>query len=73
MKRFSSFLITLLIVFVISSNTLYGEVKLPAIFGDNMVLQQQTEAAIWGTAANNSTVKVTTSWNKKNYTVPCRK
>src|SRR5450759_1867426 len=32
-----------------------------------MVLQQQTEAAIWGTAAKNATVKVTTSWNKKSY------
>jgi len=60
---------TLLIVFVISSNSLYGEVKLPAIFGDNMVLQQNAEAAIWGTAGNGSTVKVTTSWNKKSYSV----
>jgi sialate O-acetylesterase len=60
---------TLLIVFVISSDSLYGEVKLPAIFGDNMVLQQKTDAAIWGTAGNGSTVKVTTSWNKKTYSV----
>ena len=60
---------TVLIVLVISSDSLYGEVKLPAIFGDNMVLQQQTDAAIWGTAAKNATVKVTTSWNKKSYTV----
>lgn len=59
---------TLLVVLVISSNSLYGEVKLPAIFCDNMVLQQQTEAAIWGTATNNATVKISTSWNKKNYT-----
>jgi len=58
---------TLLIALVISSGALYAEVKLPAIFGDNMVLQQQTEAAIWGTAAKNATVKVTTSWNNKNY------
>ena len=46
-----------------------AEVKLPAIFGDNMVLQQKTEAAIWGTAANSATVKVITSWNNKMYTV----
>jgi len=58
---------TLLLVFVISIGTLFGEIKLPAIFGDNMVLQQQTEAAIWGTALKNTTVKVTTSWNSKNY------
>jgi len=69
MKRFLSFLMTLLIVFVISSDSLYGEVKLPAIFGDNMVLQQKTDAAIWGTAGNGSNVKVTTSWNKKSYSV----
>jgi sialate O-acetylesterase len=68
MKRFFSPLVTLLIVFVISSGTIYGEVKLPAIFGDNMVLQQQTQAAIWGTAKKNATVKVITSWNKKSYT-----
>lgn len=67
MKRFFSPLLTLLIVFVISSGTVYGEVKLPAIFGDNMVLQQQTQVAIWGTATKNVTVKVITSWNKKTY------
>jgi sialate O-acetylesterase len=68
MKRFSSFLMTLLIAFVISPGTIFAEVKLPAIFGDNMVLQQQTQAAIWGIAAKNATVKVTTSWNNKSYT-----
>lgn len=67
MKRFFSSLMILLIVFVITYETLYGEVKLPAIFCDNMVLQQQTEAAIWGTATKNVTVKVSTSWNDKSY------
>jgi sialate O-acetylesterase len=69
MKRIFSYLTTVLIVLVISSKTLYGEVKLPAIFGDNMVLQQKTDAAIWGTSAKNSTVKVITSWNNKLYSV----
>jgi sialate O-acetylesterase len=67
MKRYFPFLITLLMALVISSGTIFGEVKLPSIFGDNMVLQQQTEAAIWGTASKNATVRVTTSWNKKSY------
>lgn len=44
-----------------------AEVKMPAIFGDHMVLQQQTDAAIWGTATANRTVKVKTSWNGKSY------
>lgn len=47
---------------------LHAEVKLPAIFGNHMVLQQQTDAAIWGTATPDKTVKVTTSWDRKSYT-----
>lgn len=43
-------------------------IVLPGIFADNMVLQQQSDVAIWGWAKPNTRVKVTTSWNKKNYT-----
>jgi sialate O-acetylesterase len=68
MKRILPYLMTLLIVFVITSLNAYSEVKLPAIFGDNMVLQQQADAAIWGTASANASVKVSTSWNGKSYT-----
>ncbi|HOI79556.1 MAG TPA: 9-O-acetylesterase, partial [Petrimonas sp.] len=46
---------------------LQAEVKLPVIFGDHMVLQQQTDAAIWGKATPGKTVRVTTSWNQKSY------
>jgi sialate O-acetylesterase len=63
MKRNLSILI-LLFLFAANAN---AEIKLPAIFGDNMVLQQQTDAAIWGMAKANTTVKVTTSWNNENY------
>lgn len=65
MKKFVSIL-TVLSLFLLSINV-NAEVKLPAIFGDNMVLQQQTDAAIWGQATPNKTVKITTSWNKKSY------
>lgn len=44
-----------------------ADVKLPAVFGDNMVLQQQSSVAIWGWANPNSSVKMTTTWDKKNY------
>ena len=47
--------------------TVNAEVKMPAIFGDNMVLQQQSDVAIWGWAKANSQVRVVTSWNKKSY------
>ena len=44
-----------------------GKVKLPAVLSDNMVLQQQAEVKLWGTARANSTVRVTTSWDKRSY------
>jgi sialate O-acetylesterase len=69
MKNLFNQLMTLLLVLVISSGTLYGEVKLPAIFGDNMVLQQKSDVAIWGKAGNGATIKINTSWNKRNYSV----
>jgi sialate O-acetylesterase len=46
----------------------FASVTLPSFFGDNMVLQQQTDVAIWGWAKPGSTVQVTSSWNKKKYT-----
>jgi sialate O-acetylesterase len=49
------------------SINLKAEVKLPVIFGDHMVLQQQTDAAIWGTATAKNRVEVTTSWNNQSY------
>lgn len=68
MKKILTNLIAIFILLAITSSGLLAEVKLPAIFADNMVLQQQTDAAIWGKTAVGSTVKVTTSWNKKSYT-----
>ena len=46
-----------------------AKVKLPHILCDNMVLQQQTDARLWGWAKAGKAVKVTTSWNGK--TVQC--
>ena len=40
-----------------------AKVRLPHLIGDNMVLQQQTEARLWGWAQPGRTVIVTTSWN----------
>ncbi|MCL1821327.1 MAG: sialate O-acetylesterase [Prolixibacteraceae bacterium] len=55
-------------LFVLCSFPVFSEVKLPVILGDNMVLQQQTQAAIWGKASPHKSVRVTTSWDKKSYT-----
>ncbi len=63
-QNISLLLLTVLFLFTI---TVQAEIKLPAIFGEYMVLQQQTDAAIWGKADANKTVKITTSWNKESY------
>jgi len=46
-----------------------AKVRLPHLVGDNMVLQQQSEARLWGWASPGKTVKVTTSWNSEATTV----
>lgn len=60
-------MLALFFLLLFSAGITYAEVKLPSVFGDNMVLQQNTDAAIWGTAAVNATVKINTSWNGKSY------
>lgn len=47
--------------------TALAQPQLPAFFSDGMVLQQQTDAAIWGKSAAGKTVKLTTSWDRKSY------
>ena len=47
---------------------LLAEISLPAIFGDHMVLQQQSDAAIWGRATSNKKITITPSWDKQTYT-----
>ncbi|GEP94594.1 sialate O-acetylesterase [Chitinophaga cymbidii] len=50
-----------------------GQVALPSLFADNMILQQRSSPAIWGKAAAGATVKVVPSWNKKTYTAVAAK
>jgi beta-galactosidase len=42
-----------------------ADVKLPAIFSDQMVLQQKTGATIWGWAGPGEKVTVAASWSKE--------
>lgn len=46
---------------------------LPEIIGDNMMLQQQTNAKLWGWAKGGSTVQIVTSWNNQRYAVKADK
>ncbi|MDR3365650.1 MAG: sialate O-acetylesterase [Prevotellaceae bacterium] len=49
--------------------TAAAEVKLPYIFGSNMVLQQHSEVALWGEARAGATLVLETSWNGRRYAV----
>ena len=47
---------------VANVGTATADVSLPAIIGDNMVLQRQTETLIWGWAEPGERVRVTADW-----------
>ena len=42
--------------------TLYAEVKLPALVGDNMVLQQNSKVNLWGWASPNEKINIQLGW-----------
>lgn len=44
-----------------------AKVRLPHVLGNNMVLQQKSEARLWGWAEKGRTVKVTVSWSDHTY------
>ncbi|RUT69103.1 sialate O-acetylesterase [Flavobacterium cupreum] len=53
--------------FLLISTTMMANVSLPNIFGDNMVLQRNSEVKIWGWANPKEEIKLITSWNHKEY------
>ena len=62
--------IVILAILVCSVN---ADVKLPAIFGDNMVLQQKSNAAVWGWADKDEQIEVLGSWMKSPVTAKADK
>lgn len=63
MKRFLSALALLLSAAAPAD----AAVKMPAVFSDNMVLQQQTRVNVWGKADPKEQIIVTTSWSDRPY------
>ena len=58
----------MLVALVLVATAAQAKVRLPHIIGDNMVLQQQTDARLWGWDKPGKRVNVTVSWNEKTYT-----
>lgn len=55
---------TFLIVLAFSTN-MFAKIILPSVFADNMVLQQNSEVAIWGWADTGENLKIVVGWNTK--------
>lgn len=70
MKKYKIIISAALCVISVVAN---AKVTLPAIFADNMVLQQQTACNLWGIANADKQVKVTTSWDGHTYKVTADK
>ncbi|MEN6387142.1 MAG: sialate O-acetylesterase [Phycisphaerales bacterium] len=55
------FYFLVIVLFVSLSN---AELKLPSIISDNMVLQADTNAPLWGTADSQAKIEITCSWTQ---------
>jgi sialate O-acetylesterase len=62
MNRITRF--SVIILFLIAAAVSYADVKLPAVIGDNMVLQQKSNVAVWGWADAGEKIAVSTTWKK---------
>lgn len=68
MKQFQTKLKFLLILLLLSIEvSTYAKLTMPVLFSDNMVLQQKTEAPVWGNCKPGHKVQVATSWDNKLY------
>jgi len=66
-------LILSLILLLTGSGAAFADVKLPAVIGDNMVLQQGGKVSIWGWADPGEEVMVGVSWRSMKWAVTADK
>ncbi|MCI1742468.1 MAG: sialate O-acetylesterase [Prevotella sp.] len=61
--------IIMTMVFAMTLTGTQAKVRLPHLLSDGMILQQQTDARLWGWDQPGKTVQITTSWTSQKYTV----
>ena len=56
-------------IYAVLQNIIFGQgkVKTPSFITDNMVLQQNFDAPLWGWAEQGTKVTIQPSWHKTNY------
>lgn len=57
------------IAVILFSFSTHAQLKLPVLFSDNMVLQQQSNVAVWGWDDAGKSISIITSWNHKKYSI----
>ena len=57
----------ILLVMLFGTFQINAKIKLPALFSDNMMLQQKSNAPMWGWAEKNGNLTIKTSWDAKIY------
>ena len=60
---------TLIALFITANLNIAAQVNLSPLFTNNMVLQQQTNAPIWGEAKPGKKVTITTSWDNNTHVI----
>ena len=66
MFRFTRIYQIFFLLFFLNS---FAQTKLPSFFGDHMILQQQTDAAIWGQDDPGTQIVISTNWGSDNTTI----
>ncbi|MDO3695286.1 sialate O-acetylesterase [Wenyingzhuangia sp. chi5] len=66
-------LVTITIMCLFTVMNIQAEIKLPALFTDNMILQQESKTPIWGWANKHEELIISTSWDAKEYPVKADK
>jgi sialate O-acetylesterase len=62
-----------LVLVAVTSAAALADVRLPAVIGDNMVLQQGVKVPIWGWAEPNAQIMVSVSWHSMRWGVTADK
>jgi len=57
-------ILSTLLIFAVICQACLADVRMPAIFSDNMVLQQKTEIVVWGWASPDEKIKIKGSWSR---------
>ncbi len=60
-------LLFIVIAFISCQNKLFAEIRLPAIIGSHMVLQQKSDVKLWGWCNPGEQVRIKTDWDTTTY------